>query len=127
MSVGQPQTWSSLAPAVDSQTWWYATQPEPTTTTSRPPRARSGTVTTAAVDGDRFDRLARCESGGDPATNTGNGFYGAFQFVLSTWHAAGGTGNPVDHSYSEQKQIAMSWAQRSNPYTQWPVCWPRTA
>lgn len=79
------------------------------------------------MDGDRFDRLAMCESGGDPGKNTGNGFFGAFQFVLSSWHAAGGTGNPVEHSYGEQKQIAMSWAAATNPYRQWPVCWPRSA
>lgn len=79
------------------------------------------------LDGDRFDRLAACESGGDPTTNTGNGYFGAFQWLLSTWHAAGGTGNPVDHSYTEQKAVAMHWATVANPYTQWPVCWPRSA
>ena len=35
-----------------------------------------------------------CETGGtlDPATETGNGFVGAFQFLPSTWYAAGGQG-----------------------------------
>lgn len=79
------------------------------------------------MSGDRFDRLAMCESGGDPATNTGNGFYGAFQFVLSSWHSAGGTGYPNEHSYAEQKAVALYWASVTNPYQQWPVCWPRSA
>jgi hypothetical protein len=27
-----------------------------------------------------------CESGGNYAINTGNGFYGAYQFTISTWN-----------------------------------------
>ena len=30
--------------------------------------------------------LRNCESGGDYQKNTGNGYYGAYQFSLSTWH-----------------------------------------
>lgn len=75
--------------------------------------------------GDRFDRLANCESGGNSATNTGNGFYGAFQFTLSTWKSVGGTGLPSDHSYGEQKQKALELANRAAPGSQWPVCWYR--
>lgn len=62
-----------------------------------------------------------CESGMNPATNTGNGFYGAFQFMLSTWHAAGGTGMPNQHSWHYQAVIAVSWMHRSSP-SQWPIC-----
>jgi uncharacterized protein YabE (DUF348 family) len=29
--------------------------------------------------------LRQCESGGNYRTNTGNGFYGAYQFMISTW------------------------------------------
>lgn len=29
--------------------------------------------------------LRTCESGGDYAINTGNGYYGAYQFSASTW------------------------------------------
>lgn len=31
-----------------------------------------------------------CESGGNYRTNTGNGFFGAYQFTLSSWRAVGG-------------------------------------
>lgn len=127
-SVGQAQDWTPVAAAMSEREAWYAATPPAASASPAPrPRVQRGTVTAAAMDGDRFDRLARCESGGDPATNTGNGFYGAFQFVLSSWHAAGGTGYPHEHSYAEQKSLAMSWAARTNPYTQWPVCWPRSA
>jgi uncharacterized protein YabE (DUF348 family) len=30
-------------------------------------------------------KLRECESGGNYQTNTGNGFYGAYQFMISTW------------------------------------------
>jgi len=90
------------------------TQPQPKVNSDSGPQS-----------GDRFDRLAQCESGGNPATNTGNGYYGAFQFTLSTWKGVGGTGLPSSHSYSEQKEKAIQLASQSNPGTQWPVCWYR--
>jgi hypothetical protein len=36
----------------------------------------------------------RCESGGRYGINTGNGFFGAYQFTLSSWRAVGGWGMP---------------------------------
>ena len=62
-----------------------------------------------------------CESGMNPATNTGNGFYGAFQFLVSTWHAAGGTGYPHQHSWHYQAVIAVRWMHVAGA-GQWPVC-----
>jgi len=86
------------------------------------------TSTVGGSDGDRFDRLAVCESGRDPTAVSPTGRYrGAFQFSLATWHAAGGAGDPVDASYDQQKQIAVTWASAVDPATQWPVCWSRTA
>ena len=41
----------------------------------------------AATDGE-WDQVARCESGGNWAINTGNGYYGAYQFAPTTWNAA---------------------------------------
>ncbi|WP_328930126.1 transglycosylase family protein [Streptomyces sp. NBC_00190] len=37
-----------------------------------------------------WDAIARCESGGNWAANTGNGHYGGLQFTRSSWKAAGG-------------------------------------
>lgn len=62
-----------------------------------------------------------CESGNNPSTNTGNGFLGAFQFVYSTWVAAGGTGSPTQHSWHYQAVIAVRWMHRAGA-GQWPVC-----
>ena len=44
-----------------------------------------------------WDQLAQCESGGNWAINTGNGYYGGLQFNLGTWQAYGGTGYPHEH------------------------------
>lgn len=46
-----------------------------------------------------------CESGGDYKINTGNGYYGAYQFDLQTWQANGGG------KFSETADLAPKWAQ----------------
>lgn len=64
---------------------------------------------------------AACESGGNPRTNTGNGFYGLLQFLPSTWIAAGGKGLPSDASYYEQAVRGVRWRNIAGA-GQWPVC-----
>ena len=49
----------------------------------------------ANADSVDWDAIAQCESGGDWATNTGNGQYGGLQFKPSTWAANGGVGSPA--------------------------------
>lgn len=69
-----------------------------------------------------WDRLAQCESGGNWATNTGNGYYGGLQFSPSTWRAYGGPGMP--HQASRETQIAIATKVRdaSGGYGAWPGC-----
>jgi len=57
--------------------------------------------TAAAAPGVNWDAVAQCESGGNGAINTGNGFFGGLQFTLSTWRANGGVGNPANASRAE--------------------------
>jgi uncharacterized protein YabE (DUF348 family) len=65
--------------------------------------------------------LARCESGGNPNAVNPAGFYGLYQFSLSTWHAVGGKGNPTDYGYWEQTKRA--WIlYKSSGRSPWPVC-----
>lgn len=71
--------------------------------------------------GDPWAALAQCESGGNPATNTGNGFYGMYQFSLPTWQAMGGTGLPSDASAEEQTARAKA-LQAQSGWGQWPAC-----
>jgi len=69
-----------------------------------------------------WDQLAQCESGGNWATNTGNGYYGGLQFSLGTWQGYGGPGYP--HTASRETQIAIATKVRdaSGGYGAWPAC-----
>ena len=69
-----------------------------------------------------WDALARCESGGNWAINTGNGYYGGLQFSLSTWRAYGGSGYPHQNSREEQIRIATKLRDASGGYGAWPAC-----
>ena len=68
-----------------------------------------------------WDKVAQCESGGDWATSTGNGFHGGLQFTASTWRSFGGSGMP--HQASRTQQIAV--AERvldAQGWKAWPAC-----
>jgi uncharacterized protein YabE (DUF348 family) len=69
-----------------------------------------------------WDALARCESGGNWATNTGNGYYGGLQFSLGTWQAYGGSGLPSNASRATQIAIATKIRNASGGYGAWPAC-----
>jgi len=69
-----------------------------------------------------WDALARCESGGNWAINTGNGYYGGLQFSLGTWRAYGGSGYPNQNSREEQIRIAEKVRAASGGYGAWPAC-----
>jgi uncharacterized protein YabE (DUF348 family) len=69
-----------------------------------------------------WDRLAQCESGGNWATNTGNGYYGGLQFSLGTWQANGGSGLPSNASRLTQIAIATKIRNASGGYGAWPAC-----
>lgn len=75
---------------------------------------------TLPKDGDMdWHRLAMLESGGNPSTNTGNGYYGLYQFDLQTWQSVGGKGLPSDASAEEQTMRAQKlYEQRGT--SPWP-------
>ncbi len=68
-----------------------------------------------------WDALARCESGGNWATNTGNGYYGGLQFSAGTWRSVGGSGLPHQASREEQIRRGKILQARSG-WGQWPGC-----
>lgn len=68
-----------------------------------------------------WEALAQCESGGNWSINTGNGYYGGLQFSLSSWAAAGGTGNPAAASKAEQIRVAENLLQMQG-WGAWPSC-----
>jgi peptidoglycan hydrolase-like protein with peptidoglycan-binding domain len=85
--------------------------------------ASSGTADTSSgsTASATLESIARCESGGDPTTDTGNGYYGKYQFSLSTWRRMGGSGNPAQASEAEQDRLAAKlYAQEGA--APWPVC-----
>ena len=69
-----------------------------------------------------WDALARCESGGNWAINTGNGYYGGLQFNLGTWQSYGGTGLPSNNSRETQIAVAERLRAATGGYGSWPGC-----
>jgi hypothetical protein len=78
-------------------------------------------VAAAATASPALEAIAACESGGNPQTDTGNGFYGKYQFTLDTWQAVGGSGSPAQASEAEQDRRAAALLAQAGP-GQWPVC-----
>jgi nucleoid-associated protein YgaU len=74
--------------------------------------------------GVNWDAIAQCESGGDWAINTGNGYYGGLQFSPSTWQAYGGgayAGTADRASRAEQIRIAEKVLDGQG-IGAWPTC-----
>ena len=87
-----------------------------------PPRAAP---TQGTAGGDSvWDDLAQCESGGNWAIDTGNGYYGGLQFSHGTWHNYGG-GEFADypHEATREEQIIVAERLRAaRGYAPWPAC-----
>jgi len=77
-----------------------------------------------ASSGSVWDRIAACESGGNWATNTGNGYYGGLQFSSATWLGyGGGAYAPTANLASRDAQIAIAQrVQATQGWGAWPVC-----
>jgi LysM repeat protein len=102
--------------------------PQPVTEAPAPvaatPSARNSAPQAAApavAGGSVWDQLAQCESGGNWAINTGNGFYGGLQFTLSSWQATGGSGLPSNASREEQIMRAERLLAMQG-WGAWPAC-----
>ncbi|PZS20381.1 MAG: resuscitation-promoting factor [Pseudonocardiales bacterium] len=98
-------------------------------TKARPvaPPAPPSPPPTSGGGGLNWDAVAACESGGNWAINTGNGFYGGLQFDYGTWLSnGGGAYAPRADLASREQQIAVATvlynARGSSP---WPVCGAR--
>ena len=76
---------------------------------------------TAARSSEAWYRLRQCESGNNYKINTGNGYYGAYQFSAGTWRAYGGTGLPHQASPAEQDRRARLLYQ-ARGWAPWPGC-----
>jgi nucleoid-associated protein YgaU len=84
----------------------------------------AATGNAAAADSGVWDRIAKCESGGNWHINTGNGYYGGLQFSAGTWRAYGGTAyaSTADKA-SKAAQIAVATkVQNAQGWGAWPTC-----
>lgn len=100
--------------------YWASLEPAPTVVADTSTTESSSGFAAPPASGDIWYQLALCESGANPNTNTGNGFYGAFQFMASTWNNFR-PGLPTDYSYAEQLAVAKQ-LQAQSGWGQWPHC-----
>jgi LysM repeat protein len=90
-------------------------------TASQASQAVAPQATNYATGDSVWDSIAACESGGNWAINTGNGFYGGLQFTLSSWQGVGGSGYPNEASREEQI-LRGQMLQARQGWGAWPVC-----
>jgi hypothetical protein len=89
-----------------------------------PLAALAGAGEAAAADSGVWDRIAKCESGGNWQINTGNGYYGGLQFSAGTWRAYGGTAYAAtaDRASKSQQIAVATKVQRAQGWGAWPTC-----
>jgi len=77
----------------------------------------------AATDAE-WDQVARCESSGNWAINTGNGYQGGLQFSPGTWSGhGGGQFAPAANMATREQQIAIAEkVLATQGRGAWPVC-----
>ena len=90
--------------------------------TKTAPEAPEAPAANFASGGTVWDQIAQCESGGNWAANTGNGYYGGLQFNPGTWSAYGGSGMPHENSREQQIAVAERVAAAEGGYGAWPHC-----
>jgi LysM repeat protein len=85
--------------------------------------ATAPTASAAPNDG-VWDRIAKCESGGNWQTNTGNGYYGGLQFSSGTWRAYGGGAyaSTADKASKAQQIAVATKVQKAQGWGAWPSC-----
>ena len=88
---------------------------EPAAQTEEAPVVSNGSI---------WDSIAQCESGGNWAINTGNGYQGGLQFSPSTWAAYGGTdyAATADGATREQQIAVAEKVQAAQGWGAWPAC-----
>ena len=105
------------APAAPAPVVATPTPAKPVPVTSPPTPAP---VVTGGAGG-VWAALRQSESSGNYALNTGNGYYGAYQFSASTWSRLGGSGLASSASPAAQDAAAYKLYQSSG-WSSWPVC-----
>ncbi|GAB88711.1 transglycosylase family protein [Gordonia rhizosphera] len=83
-----------------------------------------GTGSANAATDAEWNKVAQCESGGNWAINTGNGYQGGLQFSPSTWAGHGGTefAPSADQATREQQIVVAERVLATQGKGAWPVC-----
>lgn len=66
-------------------------------------------------------KLRICESDNNYGADTGNGYFGAYQFSPTTWHWLGFHGRP-DHAKAVTQNRAARALHARNGWSAWPSC-----
>ncbi len=87
-------------------------------------QAPVGPANTAfSISDESLTYLGNCEAGMNPTRNSGNGYYGAFQFSYGTWKSMNTGYERADLAPLEvQKTAVRQLLQRSSIYNQFPGC-----
>jgi hypothetical protein len=106
--------------------WLNPPEPEPTVASSiyssgvaPPAPVETSVPTTSAGGGYASAATVQCESGGDYSIDTGNDYYGAYQFDSGTWDTYG---DPAYAEANEAPPAVQDAAAASVPYDAWPNC-----
>ncbi|MEK9195738.1 MAG: transglycosylase family protein [Patescibacteria group bacterium] len=89
--------------------------------TSSARRTTANVATQQPAGDDAWAKLRACESGGNYNINTGNGYYGAYQYNNGTWNNYGGYARAdlapaaVQDAKAKETQAARGWSP-------WPGC-----
>ncbi|HVF69674.1 MAG TPA: transglycosylase family protein [Xanthomonadales bacterium] len=96
----------------------------PAPSLAQQPVGAQGTANAPQILNDaQINYLGSCEAGMDPAKNTGNGYYGAFQFSAGTWNSMGTGYARADLAPLDvQKAAVQRLVARSSIFTQFPGC-----
>ncbi len=98
----------------------------PTTTVARAPATTTAPGSKAAVaDAPVWDSLAHCESGGNWASNTGNGLFGGVQLDQGAWLSYGGAAYaplPSDATRGQQILVAEKVRKSRGGFSAWSFC-----
>ncbi len=95
--------------------------PDPAQPVANPRPVQPPATEPAPSAGGIWAALRQCESGGNYSADTGNGYYGAYQFTLSTWYSLGEAGLPSQAPPALQDAAAKALESRAG-WGQWPVC-----
>lgn len=112
---------TSSPPNASSTTSTFAATTQPLPIVTSPPTTASSQGSSGGSLSEDMARLRQCESGDNYQANTGNGYYGAYQFSLATWQGLGYGGLPSNAPPSTQDQAAIKLYDQAG-WSAWPLC-----